>query len=267
MRKLFCFMLFLFCSILFSNIECQALKVQGVSITKSDLRKAENIQKSVKKGKKKEVFIKGKRGENVVAAWEYKYLKCTIFDGTIYVDNKGSYIRVKELKKAIKNDKTVSRKIRNINKKYNSYLEGLKNKLVKDDMSDNDIVLAFEEWCKNNLKYNDRPTYDDIRYSDLYSKTNSYSGKVGGLGYLCVKYHEGVCADFCIFTRDFLNLCDIDCYIAVGNPPWDNEVDCHAWNLVIIDGILTQIDTTCAIGGKSYMVSDYTLDYIYGGSC
>ncbi len=131
----------------------------------------------------------------------------------------------------------------------------LSNQICRSDWSDEHKIYTIHEWMTRNLAYDFYRT-DEIKttraryYSDWSGTHETYTN------------HVGVCVDF---SNIFLTMCR-----AQNIPVTTVNSDTHAWNIVYINGIWSEIDLTADIkrsvyGADTTKISKADRIYNYGG--
>lgn len=113
----------------------------------------------------------------------------------------------------------------------NKKLVEIKNEIIKDGMSDMEIIKTVSEYVVTNIDYD-----YDILIND--EETNGEA--------LCLEYNnrklyyaldgKGICANYSALTASLLNMCGINCYEIYN--------DEHVWQLIELNGEYYWLDTT-----------------------
>jgi transglutaminase-like putative cysteine protease len=116
----------------------------------------------------------------------------------------------------------------------NQYVIKLAKIITRNTKTDLDKVRAIQTWINDNIDYD----YDKLSKH----KKGDYNQRYGAINTLVTK--KGVCYDFsCLFAALTRSL-GMETKLVKKYIYLDGEIDYHAWNEVMIDGVWVTIDIT-----------------------
>ena len=241
--------LILLLSMIFSiNINAKENK-GGVEYTHKDELAAIKIYNNIKRGKKVTLYeYKNKRSEAITAAFCEHYFDMINENDIINFygcEYKGKdydefeFPSKKKLKKLEKKQKKLEQKIKKENKALRKWEQEIANECMKYP-TQKEQFEALERYMVANFEYDySRVECEEGDY--IAEKYDQYSQSEGN-SYIVYVTHKGICCDFSQLVDDICEIMNIECKIISGGS--EKGLVTHAWNLVVLDNIVYQVDVT-----------------------